>query len=281
MFLRHGSKRVAGRAGAQCWHCHPPIRNNTIAATQSSQSAGLRSLRGLSSQNGRNGDGSTNSGGTGSHTLVYPDPPSTQHHNLATFLAHAERSGLDEKSTVFVGTHFEYTVASSLSRYGFSLRRVGGASDYGTDLLGVWTPPTTSLTLRVIVQCKAGAQRAGPNLIRELEGAFVGAPAGWRGSGGSGGDGAGRASRGVLGLLVSQQPATKGVRESLARSRWPMGYICCARDGRVRQMLWNGRAEDEGLEGLGVTMRYKEGTDEQELVLVRDGKRLPMLGGEG
>ncbi|KFH44018.1 hypothetical protein ACRE_051980 [Hapsidospora chrysogenum ATCC 11550] len=196
--------------------------------------------------------------------LIYPDAPATQHNSLAAFLAHAKRTGLDERSTVFVGTHYEYTVAAVLSRYGFTLRRVGGVSDHGTDLLGTWTPPTTAQTLRVLVQCKAGAQRVGPNLVRELEGAFVGAPAGWRGEG-------------VLALLVSQRPATKGVRDSLGRSRWPMGYVCCTGDGVVRQMVWNRRAEEEGLEGFGVTTRYVEGRGEAELVLLRNGKMLPLL----
>lgn len=199
-----------------------------------------------------------------SKTLIYPEASSTQHSNLATFLVHAKRSGLDENSTVFVGTHYEYSVAAALSRYGFSLKRVGGASDYGTDLLGTWTPPTTEQNFRVLVQCKAGTQRVGPNLIRELEGAFVGAPTGWRG-------------HGVLGLLVSQRPATKGVRDSLGRSRWPMGYLCCSGHGAVRQMVWNQRAEEEGLEGFGVTSRYVEGKKGAELVLLRGGKMLPLL----
>ena len=229
--------------------------------------AGVVCPRSCFSSQSSNDEGKSNRN-VGRDTLVYPDSPNTQHHDLATFLAHAKRTELDEKSTVYVGTHYEYTVAASLSRYGFSLKRIGGASDYGTDLLGTWAPPTTPLNLRVLIQCKAGVQRVGPNLIRELEGAFVGAPAGWRGSG-------------VLGLLVSQQPATKGVRDSLSRSRWPMGYVCCQGDGSVKQMVWNRKAEEEGLEGLGVTSRYDEGQSEPELVLVRDGKALPLLNSKG
>ncbi|KAK7218484.1 hypothetical protein V2G26_006487 [Clonostachys chloroleuca] len=119
-----------------------------------------------------------------SEKLLYPENrTASQHRDLPTFLAYAKRTGLDEKSTVFVGTHYEYTIAGTLSRYGFSLQRVGGASDCGVDLLGTWTPPKTRRAMRTLVQCKAGAQRAGPNLIRELEGAFVGAPVGWRGPG--------------------------------------------------------------------------------------------------
>ncbi|KEY74240.1 hypothetical protein S7711_00398 [Stachybotrys chartarum IBT 7711] len=199
--------------------------------------------------------------------LIYPQAPATQHTDLPTFLAYAERTGLDVKSTVYVGTHYEYRVASALAQYGFFLKRIGGSSDFGTDLLGTWTPPTTSQTMRVLLQCKAGSQRVGPHLVRELEGAFAGAPIGWKGSG-------------VLGFLVSEKPATKGVRDSLARSRWPMGYACCSREGVLQQMLWNRGAEEQGLEGFGVVARHTgggEGKAGERLVLVRNGKTLPLL----
>ncbi|KAG9259227.1 uncharacterized protein F5Z01DRAFT_30511 [Emericellopsis atlantica] len=206
---------------------------------------------------------STESNGP-SAPLVYPEPPSAHHSSLESFLAYAERWQLDRASTVYVGTLYEYTIAKSLERYGFHLRRVGGASDYGIDLLGEWKPPSTSTTLRVLIQCKGGAQRVGPNLIRELEGAFVGAPAGWRG-------------QGVLGLMVAQRPATKGVRDSLGRSRWPMGYLFCEAEGEVKQMIWNRRAEEEGLEGFGVTTRHVESKADPELALMKQGKLLPLV----
>ncbi|KAK3940634.1 hypothetical protein QBC46DRAFT_384653 [Diplogelasinospora grovesii] len=210
--------------------------------------------------------------------LIYPDPPTTAHSDLDSFLRYSERTGLDPKSTVFVGTHYEYTVAAALSRFGFRLRRIGGASDAGIDLLGTWsvssaaTPARPQFNLRALVQCKAIQKSAGPRLVRELEGAFVGAPAGWRGPGG------------LVGFLVADRPATKGIRESLGRSRWPMGFISCSRAGHVEQILWNRRAEDEGLQGLGVAMRYsqpqgEEATDEQQqqLVLTLNGKHLPYV----
>ncbi|KAI6785179.1 Cell morphogenesis protein-like protein [Emericellopsis cladophorae] len=196
--------------------------------------------------------------------LVYPEPPSAHHNSLESFLAYAERWQLDRASTVYVGTLYEYSIAKSLERYGFHLRRVGGASDYGIDLLGEWKPPSTSTSLRVLIQCKGGAQRVGPNLIRELEGAFVGAPAGWRG-------------QGVLGFMVAQRPATKGVRDSLGRSKWPMGYLFCEGEGEVKQMIWNRRAEEEGLEGFGVTTRHVESKGEPELALMKQGKLLPLV----
>lgn len=198
-------------------------------------------------------------------SLIYPEPPTSNHHDLASFLDYAERSGLDPKSTLFVGTHYEYTVSEVLSRYGFSLRRIGGHSDYGTDLLGTWTVPSSADPLRVLVQCKAIARKSAPNLIRELEGAFVGAPVGWRGPG-------------VLGIFVTEKPATKGVRDSLGRSKWPMGFISCSRQGRVQQMLWNQKAEAEGLEGLGVGMRYAgdESVGEPQLLLTWKGRQIAL-----
>ncbi|KAK0718232.1 hypothetical protein B0T26DRAFT_609846, partial [Lasiosphaeria miniovina] len=209
--------------------------------------------------------------------LTYPRPNTTNHHDLASFLSYAERSSLDQSSKVFVGTHFEYTVAATLAAYGFDLRRVGGSSDYGIDLLGTWSVPSSPSSagspihqqppFKVLLQCKV-TQQPRPHLIRELEGAFIGAPAGWRGSK-------------VLGFLVTERPATKGIRNSLGRSRWPMGFISCSRLGHVHQILWNMRAESEGLEGIGVGMRYcppheddTEGKEGQELVLTRKGEHL-------
>jgi hypothetical protein len=214
---------------------------------------------------------------------------------MTSFLSYAQRTGLDENSTVYVGTHYEYTVASALSRYGFYLRRIGGASDRGTDLVGTWTlpsnassdaspsssssssssPPQAQTKLKILMQCKAGSgQRVGPQHVRELEGAFAGAPVGWRGT------------NGVLAVLACERPATKGVREALGYSRWPMAYVFCKRGGGcgvVRQMLWNRRAEEEGLEGLGVGTRHVAGDDEngKELVLMSKGRALPLVTDSG
>lgn len=197
--------------------------------------------------------------------LTYPPSPSPHHSDLASFLSYAKKSGLQESTTVYVGTHYEYTAAATLAKYGFNLQRIGGASDNGTDLLGVWTIPAPDLdadlpptTAKVLIQCKAGVQRVGPQHVRELEGAFVGAPPGWR-------------TR-VMAWLVCERAATKGVRDALGRSRLPMGYVYCERDGDVKQMLWNKAAEELGLEGLGVGARHRG--DGTELVLTRRGKAL-------
>ncbi len=194
--------------------------------------------------------------------LIYPEAAATGHHDLPSFMRYAERSGLDQASKVFIGTHYEYTAAAALRALGFYLRRIGGASDRGIDLLGTWAVPSASQPLHVMLQCKATARPA-PHLIRELEGAVVGAPAGWRGPS-------------SLGLLVTDKKATKGIRDALGRSRWPMGFVSCSRTGQLEQILWNRRAEEEGLEGMGVGIRYPEdGTMEQQLVLTFKGKHLP------
>ncbi|CAK7201258.1 hypothetical protein SEUCBS139899_003961 [Sporothrix eucalyptigena] len=224
---------------------------------------------------------------TPSPPLIYPDQPrSVKHNDLPSFLRYAERAGLDTGSTTYVGTHYEYSIAKHLVPVGFFLRRVGGASDRGIDLLGTWTlphPAPSMEPLRVILQCKAGAgQRIGPNLVRELEGAFIGAPVGWRTRVGLGNsDGNDEASPTVIGVLVTEKPATKGIRDALARSRWPLLYIYCPSAGHVQQMLWNQQAEKTcGLAGLGVTLRHA--TDEAEgaythVVLTWQGRPLQQV----
>lgn len=189
-----------------------------------------------------------------------------QHSDLESFLEDAKRRGLDEKSPIFTGTRYEYLVAERLARYGFSLRRIGGASDFGVDLVGEWTvPSSTTPAIKVLVQCKGGIQRVGPHMIRELEGSFAGAPAGWRG-------------QGVLGLLVAEKTATKGMRDALGRAGMPMGYFCCeGEDGVVSQMLWNQRADEGGLEGVDVALRRGGGKDVGEVVLVKNGEPLPFV----
>ncbi|KAI1107022.1 hypothetical protein F4804DRAFT_299123 [Jackrogersella minutella] len=206
-------------------------------------------------------------------TPTYPDSVGSgaEHNDLASYAAYAERTGLDVTSGTYVGTQYEYAVVAALATLGFTLQRIGGRNDYGIDLLGTWqlpTPPTSNPhLLRIIVQCKASpsqATRIGPQYVRELEGAFAGAPPGWRSH-------APGSNSSVLGFLVAQKPATKGVRDALGRSRWPMGFVSCSRDGRLEQMLWNQKAEERGLEGLGVGVRF-DGESEQRLVLTWRGK---------
>lgn len=212
----------------------------------------------------------------GPRPLVYPSRATpSNHHDLPSFLSYAERNSLSPRSTVYVGTHYEYTVLSALATHNFSLRRVGGASDYGIDLLGTWTLPSLPSPLRVIVQCKALASPR-PASIRELEGAFVGAPTGWK-------RGEGLAGSNVVGLLVAPGPSTKGVRDAMGRSRWPMGFVSCAQEtGVVRQFIWNQAAVREGLEGIGVVFRHDEnGGEEPRLVLTWKGRPIAAGGEKG
>src|SRR4051812_1279942 len=165
-------------------------------------------------------------------SLIYPESKSPHHHDLPSYLEYASRTNVDPTSTTYVGTHYEYTVMAALEKFGMSLKQMGGAMDYGINLLGTWALPSSQQTLKVLIQCKTHYE--GPSQARGLEGAHVGAPQGWRGSG-------------ALSLLVSQKIATRPLREALGRSRWPMGYVFCKSDGKILQMIWNRRAEQEGL----------------------------------
>ena len=178
--------------------------------------------------------------------------------------------------TVYIGTHYEYTVARSLQRLGFDLLRTGRRADHGIDLLGHWRIPALGdAPLRVLAQCKARAGGVAPRHVRELEGAFQSVPPAWR--------------RGeVLGLLVSTRRATRGVLEALGANRWPMGFLNVSRAGVVEQFVWNRSAVERGLEGVGVTVRYvggraeaEEGRDEALAGGDRDGKDEDRKGKEG
>ena len=195
-----------------------------------------------------------------------PSPPSQHHDNLPQFLTYATRISLPESSTVYVGTHYEYTVLQSLRRYALALHRIGGRDDAGIDLAGTWHLPEHegSRALRVLVQCKALKTKLGPNLVRELEGALRQAPVGWR-------------TGQTVGVLVSPREATKGVRDALARSSFPLFWMMVERDGGLKQALWNAKAEELGLGSLGVETRYGSSESElkKEVVLTWDGADIP------
>lgn len=201
--------------------------------------------------------------------LPTPPPPSSQHHNdLPSFLSYAERTSLSQTNTTYVGTHYEYTVLQSLRQFAFTLHRVGGRDDAGVDLVGTWhLPEREQRALRVFVQCKALKAKAGPNFVRELEGTFRSSPIGWR-------------TGKKVGVLVSTRDATKGVREAMARSAYPLFWMMMERDGTLQQALWNTKVEDLGLGLLGVEMRYAPGSlgDSEKMksvVLTWDGKDIP------
>jgi hypothetical protein len=217
--------------------------------------------------------------------------PATAHNDLESFLKYSSDVNLPKTTTTFMGTHYEYTVLASLRRLGFDLIRTGGRADKGIDLLGHWYLPglPEDWPLRILVQCKALKKKAGPNIIRELEGAIVGARSvRWRDSeendrvkikkeddeedneekstsieAMSGR----RSGRNIMSLLATPQEATKGVREAMSRSRLPMGYLKIGLNGSVEQLLWNRTAASQGLEGVSVVQRHvpKEVETEDEL----------------
>ncbi|KAJ5136352.1 hypothetical protein N7448_004906 [Penicillium atrosanguineum] len=199
-------------------------------------------------------------------------PTSTQNHtDLTTFLSYAKHISLPETSTVYVGTHYEYTVLQSLRRYALSLERIGGRDDAGIDLVGTWHLPERERerAVRVLVQCKALKSKLGPNLVRELEGTFRQAPVGWR-------------TDLTAGVLVSPREATKGVRDALARSSYPLIWMMMERDGTLRQALWNARAEELGLGPLRVETRYgivdsESGAVTKEVALTWNGDDVPHM----
>lgn len=122
-------------------------------------------------------------------------------------------------------------------------------------------------SLPVLVQCKASHPQSVQ--IRELEGSLLSsAPPFWR-------------SSSAIAFLVAEKVATKGVREALARSSMPMGFLCVemrdadrdyedlvgmdVREGEekstvtavVKQFLWNQAAVAKcGLQHVGVGLRY-------------------------
>ena len=196
--------------------------------------------------------------------LQFPEPPTKEHNSRASFLEYATRTGLDSASTVYHGTLYEYTVQESLHRFGMNLQRSGGAFDKGIDLVGTWSIPQFRKPLKIIVSCKVQGKttQTGPRLIRELEGSFAGAPPGWR-------------EPGVLGFFVAPKAATKGMRDTLGRSRWPMGCAMCSSDGIITQLLWNQTASECGLGHLGVGIRYTGHNPPQtEVVLMWKGEAI-------
>ncbi|KAJ5662217.1 uncharacterized protein N7477_009833 [Penicillium maclennaniae] len=200
-----------------------------------------------------------------------PPTPTQNHTNLTTFLSYAKRISLPEASTVYVGTHYEYTVLQSLRRYALSLERIGGRDDAGIDLVGTWHLPERERerAVRVLVQCKALKSKLGPNLVRELEGTFRQAPVGWR-------------TNQTAGILISPREATKGVRDALARSSYPLFWMMMERDGTLKQVLWNARAEKLGLGPLSVETRYgmvdsESGAVTKEVALTWNGNDIPHM----
>ncbi|KAL5114647.1 hypothetical protein ACEQ8H_007492 [Pleosporales sp. CAS-2024a] len=170
-------------------------------------------------------------------------PGSRRHDSLHAFVEYAEQANLSPTSSVYVGTHYEYTTALSLLRLGFSLFRIGASHDAGIDLIGHWVLAPLREPLCVIIQCKARNNSVSPCHLRDLEGSFSSVPAGWK-------------NKYVLALLVTTHKATKGTLKALALSPRPMGFMMVSQFGAVQQFVWNRAAAEQGLEGVGVTLRH-------------------------
>jgi hypothetical protein len=97
---------------------------------------------------------------------------------LARLLTTPCASQVPQLSTTHRGTAFEERSLKILGDHmSMSLRRVGGKSDGGIDLLGWWWLPQTDLSssesrrrIRVIAQCKAERKKTSPKYVREMEG---------------------------------------------------------------------------------------------------------------
>ncbi|KAL9600074.1 MAG: hypothetical protein Q9219_003444 [cf. Caloplaca sp. 3 TL-2023] len=191
-------------------------------------------------------------------------PPA--HHDLPSFLAYADSTSLSPTSSLYIGTRYEYLCAATLRRLSFNLIRTGGRSDHGIDLLGHWHLPSLPYPLRALVQCKALKSKPGPSLVRELEGMYAGAPAGWRASTQNNSNEEGEANNNVIAVLCAKREATKGVREAVRRSKVPVVWVMVedlgGEEGKVRQVLWNERVREVGAEGVGVGVRYALGEGE-------------------
>ncbi|KAI6021204.1 hypothetical protein EDC04DRAFT_372767 [Pisolithus marmoratus] len=93
---------------------------------------------------------------------------------------------LSQLSAVHKGNAFEHRSLQLLQdHFSMLLRRVGGKSDGGIDLLGWWWLPQGDASqlldshdtlprrrLRVLAQCKAEKKKFGPNYVREMEGVW-------------------------------------------------------------------------------------------------------------
>lgn len=60
-----------------------------------------------------------------------------------------------------------------------------------------------------------------------------------------------------MALLATTLLATKGIRDAMSRSRWPLAYAMINQEGDIEQFLWNRKSADIGLEGLRVETMHK------------------------
>ncbi|ANB11348.1 Rrg7p [Sugiyamaella lignohabitans] len=90
------------------------------------------------------------------------------HHDLKSYIRYTNCNNVNQKSTVFRGTLYEYSVQHILmSHLKFKgVVRSGRAGDKGVDLLGNWKK------LLALVQCKSSTVKTGARLFREMAGVY-------------------------------------------------------------------------------------------------------------
>lgn len=177
--------------------------------------------------------------------------------SLEAFVADAKARGVDPNCNVYRGTRFEYVAQEALKTLGFDLLHKGGGGDKGIDLLGTWTLPNTAGSqqilpppspLHVIVQCKSHTRVLGPGFVRELEGAVASAPSKYR-------------NKNTIVVLISSREMGNGVRDYMENSTRGIIFMQMPEQahgtrGSFKQIFWNDRATQLGLEGYGITERH-------------------------
>ena len=135
---------------------------------------------------------------------------------------------LRHSSSVSMGIFFEYQALECLSRYGMSLRRVGGTGDRGIDLRGMFTLPCKThhkrMDFPLIIQCKFENAPLGPKYSRELLGTL------------------GAESPGTIGMLVSHMGFSKQSLQCMHASHAPL-LFSVIQNGTCTQFLVNRRAQ--------------------------------------
>jgi hypothetical protein len=203
------------------------------------------------------------------------------------------------QSAVHKGVAFEQRSIKVLEEHlSMTLRRVGGKSDGGVDLIGWWwlpqaTPPITAPAaawntegrkrIRVIGQCKAEKKKASPKYVRELEGVLY-RYMGHFSNAESPSPTSQHHHHSVVALLISESPFTKATLLRAHSSSLPFLLLHLPRHepclpsaqaqdrdqinqnrepadhGTLGKMFWNtALAGAEGLLGRDVELRWERG----------------------
>lgn len=79
-------------------------------------------------------------------------------------------------------------------------------------------------------------------------------------------------------MLVGMREATKGVRDAMARSSYPVMWMMVEKEnGTLLQALWNAKGEEMGLGGLGVDVQFSSelSSTTKSIALTWDGEEIP------